>query len=78
MWNPFRKKHISVKVTKPIGSGAFRVIQNGHYITLLTHEKDVIAQKFISDGELYDELFDYITAKLGGRIPFPDERDSYE
>ena len=61
-------KHIAV------GTGEFRLIQNCNasntngYISLIIHNEEVVAQKFVTDGDLYNELFDYIVNKLGGRI----------
>lgn len=62
---------------KAIGTGEFRVIQsqcgiNSGYLSLIIprRDNDVVAQKFVVDGDLYEEIFDYIVHKLGGRINY--------
>jgi hypothetical protein len=57
-----------------VGAGEFKIIQSCNrfntsgYLSLIIHKKQVVAQKRITDGELYNELFDLIVNKLGGRI----------
>ena len=76
----FRKKP-EVKPNSALGTGEFRVIQNKNtnthtgYISLLIHDKEVVAQKLVLDGDLYNEIFDYIVNKLGGRIWYVSEND---
>jgi len=79
MFERFRKKP-EPKFKRAVGCGEFRVIQNCNrlnthgYISLIIHEKEVVAQKPVTDGDLYDELFDYIVNKLGGRIWYISEK----
>jgi hypothetical protein len=48
---------------------------NHGYISLIIHDKEVVAQKHVCDCEIYDEIFNFIVAKLGGRIPEDDGDD---
>lgn len=64
---------------KPFGTGSFKILQSAMsytnssgYISLIIHEKEVVAQKLVCDDDTYDEIFNFIVAKLGGRIPEED------
>jgi hypothetical protein len=67
---------------KLFGTGEFKIIQSINtygkttgYISLIIHEKEVVAQKLVCDDDIYDELFNYCVAKLGGRLPEDDGTD---
>jgi hypothetical protein len=70
----FRKNKVKEFKPQKVGTGEFKVIQakntygDSGYVSLIIFDKEVVAQKFVTDGELYNEIFDYIVYKLGGRI----------
>jgi len=81
MWKIFNflknKNKREVTPVEKLGTGTFKIIQRGHYISLVIRDTEVVAQKYVVDDSIYNELFDYIIYKFGGRIPFSNERELY-